>query len=168
MEKKLLLVSDLGGKQTALDKCKMIILDDMKNESNCLIQSWDGKPCDVTAEEHFNNIVEWCKTHFKNIAWSHHKSSKLFYSTSYGFKHNCERDLKCYVANNWMKMAMICAGLEVCNCKYVDYETGRVEKTPILLSDILTNSINFIVRKPRKPINIEYMIADWTYELKYT
>ena len=166
MEKKIF-INELGDKKAALEKCKQLVLNDMMYESACLIKFWDGMPCNVTAEQHFNNIVEWCKQHLTSYVWSNHRSSKMAYNTSYGFKHACERALKCYVANNWMKMAMICAGLEVRNCNCVDYETGYVEHAPILLSDIITNNQNFIVRVPRKHIDIEKMIADWTYELKY-
>ena len=166
MEKKIF-VNELGGKIAALNKCKELVLNDMKNDSHCLIESWDGVKCNVTPEEHFNNIIEWCRTKIKSYVWSCHKSTKYTWQTSYGAKHECERKLKCYVANNWMKMAMICAGCEVCNINCIDYETGYVNKMPIKLSDIITNNQNFIVRKPKDPINLEYMICDWTYELKY-
>lgn len=160
-------VNELGSKKAVLEKCKELVLDDMKNESHFLIESWDGKPTNVTPEEHFENIVNWCKTKIKSTIWSCHKSSKNAFCTSYGAKHRCESQLKCYVANNWMKMAMICAGLEVCNDKCVDFDTGHVSKMPIIPSDIITNTQNFIVRVPKKEVDIEKLISDWTYELKY-
>lgn len=165
--RKKIFVSEIGSKRKALEMCKELVLDDMKNASRVLIESWDGRPCSVTPEEHFNNIVQWCRDNIKSTIWSCQSSAKSCY-TSYGFKHKCERKLKCYVANNWMKMAMICAGLEVRHCNCVDYETGYVEKQPIILSDIITNAENFIVRVPRHKLEIDNMISDWTYELKYS
>lgn len=157
----------IDNKKEALEKCKELVLNNMKNDNNGLIQEWDGKKCNVTPEEHFNNIVDWCKNNIKSTIWSCHDSAKYTWYTSYGAKHACERKLKCYVANNWMKMAMILAGLEVRHINCVDYETGYVDKQPIKLSDIITNTENFIVRVPKNKININEMIRDWTYELKY-
>lgn len=158
----------LSNKREALNKCKELVLDNMKNDANHLIKEWDGVKCNVTPEKHFENIVNWCKNNIVSTIWSHQKSSKYTWNTSYGAKHACEKKLKCYVANNWMKLAMIYAGLEVCDTKCVDYETGHVDKNPILLSDIITNNQNFIVRVPRHKIDLEKMINYWSYELKYS
>lgn len=161
-------VSEFGSKKDVIEKCKELVLNDMRNDSNCLIQEWDGQKCNVTPEEHFENIVAWCINNIKSTIWSCHDSAKYTWYTSYGAKHACERKLKCYVANNWMKMAMICAGLEVCHINCVDKDSGRVYKSPIIISDILTNDQNFIVRVPKAKIDINEQFSDWTYELKYS
>ena len=148
-----------------LEECKKIVLDDMSNSSRCLIEEWDGEKCNVTPEEHFNDIVEWCRNNIKSSIWSfHRKSTRYTWITSYGAKHRCESQLRCYVANNWMKLAMIYAGLEVTNDKNIDYD-GKLLKTGIRLDEILTNSINFICRKSNKsPKNF---ISSITKELNY-
>ena len=161
-------VNELGGKHAVLEKCKELVLNDMKYDSHCLIESWDGYPTNVTPEEHFENIINWCINNIKSTIWSCHDSAKYTWNTSYGAKHRCEKSLQCYVANNWMKMAMICAGLDVRNVKCVDFETGYVNKSPIIPSDIITNTQNFIVRVPKNKVDIDDLISDRTYELKYS
>lgn len=128
-----------------LNQCKQLVLDNMKESG--LIKQWDGIPTHITPEQHFNNIVNWCKDNIKSHVWSSHDSNKCGFRTSYGAKHKCERDLKCYVANNWMKLAMILSGLEVCNYDCIDSETDRVYNRPVSFQDILTNNINFICRR---------------------
>jgi len=149
----------------ALAKCKELVLKNMRDEY-CLIEYWDGQLCNVTPEEHFNNIVNWCKNHIKSTIWSCQRSAKSLFYTSYGAKHECERKLKCYVANNWMKVAMIYAGLEIVNDDCED-STGYVCKQPVILSELLDNSKNFIVRVPRKKIDLDKMICDYTKPLIY-
>lgn len=166
--RKKVFISEIGSKIDVLNKCKELVLDNMKNECNHLIQEWDGIKCNVTPEEHFDNIVNWCRNNIVSTIWSHQPSAKYTWNTSYGAKHLCERKLKCYVANNWMKMAMICAGLEVCHKNCVEFETGRVYKSPLIASHIITNTENFIVRVPKDRVNIDNLLADWTYELKYS
>lgn len=166
--RKRIFISEYGGKKAALEKCKELVLNDMRNDSHCLIEQWDGKPCNVTPEEHFDNIVNWCKTHIKSTIWSCQPSAKSTFWTSYGAKHRCESYLKCYVANNWMKVAMLYAGLEIRHKKCVDYDTGYVSKNQIILSDLVTNNQNFIVRATKNKIDLDDIICDWTYELKYS
>ena len=132
-----------------LNKCYDLVIQNMKESG--LIKKWDGEYTNITAEKHFENIVQWCKDNIKSKTWSYNSSSKDGFSTSYGAKHKCEKKLKCYVANNWMKLAMIFSGLEVCDREYV------VNKRPVLFHDILTNRINFICRRlPNDPYTIKY------------
>lgn len=137
-------ISKLGGYEKALELCKELVLKNMKESK--LIEEWDSKKCKVTPEEHFDNIVKWCKEHIVSYVWSHRTGSKYNWDTSYGAKHVCERELKCYVGNNWIKLAMIYAGIEVCSTKYVDKENGKVEKRPVELWEVLCDDINFICR----------------------
>lgn len=153
-----------GSIQNALDECKKIIINDINTSGLC--KEWDSIPCNVTAEEHFEHIVDWCKKTIKSTIWSCHESSKNTFFTSYGAKHTCEKKLKCYVSNNWMKLAMIYAGLEVCNVNCIDYDNNRVNKMPICISDILTYKTNFIVRVPKDKIDINTMISRYSYKLK--
>lgn len=157
-------IKDLGGYDKALELCKELVLKDMPGQ----IGSWHGERFDITPEEHFENIIQWCKNNMTSKIWSHQPSAKHQCDTSYGAKHKCERELKCYVANNWMKLAMIYAGLEVCHVKNVDYNTGHVEKEPIQLCDILTNNQNFIYRfKKDNEIKYDCITEYCKYELKY-
>lgn len=163
MEKKILY--RVKNKREALEKCKELVLNDMKGH----IGYWDGKKYDITPEEHFQNIIDWCRDKIMSKVWSNRKGSRLTFSTSYGAKHNCERDLKCYVANNWMKLAMIYAGLEVAiiTNEYTDINDKycySIEK--IKISDILTNHINFIVRNPIAKKDIKIMISDFTEKIE--
>lgn len=161
MEKKII-IDDV---KANLDLCRNLILKNI--ETSGLIESFDGELCTVTPKEHYNNIVAWCKKHLHTPIWSDKKSCKLTSSTSYGFKHQCERDLKCYVANNWMKMAMIDAGLEVKKLTGTCYN-GEYGRSNIMLSDIITNKINFIVRTPPKSTYIIFdSIEPISYELYY-
>lgn len=149
-----------------LNTARKLVIENI-NKCKGLIESWDGEPTNVTPEEHYEHIVEWAKTHIKNKAWSSSSTQSWRNgATSYGAKHECERDLKCYVANNWMKMAMIDAGLDVTYRTSVDYETGKVYREKIFLSDVLKNSVNFIFRVSRN----NDMIAKWIInetKLKY-
>lgn len=146
-----------------LDKCRQLVIENIR-ETN-YPAPWDGEVKDISPEQQYNNIVRWCKTNIKNITWSHNDSARLTFKTSYGAKHRCEQALKCYVANNWMKMAMIDAGLEVNSTKNVSYETGRVGMFGVRLDQILTNSENFICRV--KNNNEHPQILDYTRPIKY-
>lgn len=141
--------------QVALEKCKELVIKDIKESHLC--DQWDGMPTNVTPEEHFQNIVDWCNENIKSTIWSIHNSSKCGFYTSYGAKHKCERDLKCYVGNNYIKLAMIYAGLEVCNRRMVDNDTEYVYKSQVKWQDILTNSENFICRRNKK----DYSSIKW-------
>lgn len=152
-----------------LNRCRQMVLDNMKESG--LIEKWDGLPTCVTPEQHLNNIVKWCNENIKSYVWSNHKSNKCGFRTSYGAKHKCEKDLQCYVANNWMKLAMILSGLEVCCGDCIDFETGKVYNKPVSFQDILTNSVSFICRR-KMYANAENMHLNCIYpyvpeELKY-
>ena len=138
----------------ALEKCKKLVLKDIE-EQNCPVH-WDGTVREISPTTQFNEIVNWCIYNIKTKAWSYRKSSSVPWSTSYGAKHKCERDLQCYVANNWMKLAMIYAGLDVCDDRLI--EDGHLMRSPVKYDDILTNHVNFVVRCPdnTEPYNIRY------------
>ena len=123
----------------ALEQYKSLIINNIKESKLC--EKWDGLPTNITPEEHFNNIITWCDANIKSRIWSDKSSSKNGFRTSYGAKHKCEKDLKCYVANNWMKLAMIYSGLEV------TYNRLEKDGDKINIQDICENSINFICRR---------------------
>ena len=85
-------------------------------------------------------IIKSIRTNYCDTTWYVDSCDRIA-------KHKCERDLKSYVANNWMKLAMILSGLEVCTSDCVDFETGKVYNRPVSFQDILTNNINFICRR---------------------
>lgn len=154
-----------------LNKAKELVINNIKESHLC--DSWDGQPTNVTAEEHFQHIIDWCNNNIKSTIWScHKKSTKQSFYTSYGAKHSCERDLQCYVANNWMKLAMIFSGLEVCNDKRED-DNGRVWYGPVTWQSILVNCENFICRRSRNKEDyntIKYnCLCEWiNTDLKYS
>ena len=123
---------------------------------------WDGNTYDISGEQQYENIKIWCVNRVRNKAWSHNKSC-LNSITSYGLKHECERDLKCYVANNWMKMALIDAGFEVANRKDVEPTSGKLYRQPISINDILDGGVNFIFRQPKefKAFDNSIMTENW-------
>ena len=161
-------IQTIEEKKNILEECKRLVLKNMK-DSYSLIEYWDGEKTMVTPEKHFKNIIQWCKDNIYSTIWSNQKSSKMTFKTSYGAKHECERKLKCYVANNWMKLAMIYAGFEVCDSYCIEYKTDYVSKSPIDANEILTNHINFIVRKPKEYTGriIYSCISDYYKELEY-
>jgi len=129
-----------------LNKTRELVLENIRMSAN-VIDTWDGIPTNVTPESHYNDIVNWAKERVKNKAWSYARTVRYAHgATSYGAKHDCERDLRCYVANNWMKMAMIDAGLDLAKADDVDDETNKIYRTKIDCTDILTNSVNLIFR----------------------
>ena len=149
-----------------LELCKSLVIKNIEESHLC--DSWDGIPTNITPEDHFWNIVKWCGK-LKSTIWSSNRTStKYNFITSYGAKHECERALKCYVANNWMKLAMIYAGLEVCNANCVDYDSGKLHKIPVKWEDILINSENFIFRRKPKEHYSEAVIVHDDYNcIKY-
>lgn len=139
--------ADITKIEKKLNKARELVLENMRTSAYHLIQTWDGMPTNVTPERHYNDIVNWVKEHVKNKAWSYAKTVRYRHgATSYGAKHDCERDLRCYVANNWMKMAMIDAGLDLARVYDVDDDTGKIYRTKIDCTDILTNGVNLIFR----------------------
>lgn len=118
-----------------IEHCKPIILKDVEYMLEC--------------NDSIDKYTQICVWVFKNLTrktWSHH--AKMGWSASYGLKHRCEDDLGFYVANNWIKLAMIENGLDVCDANCVDYETGKLStKRKPTSEDVLNNSINFIYRK---------------------
>ena len=149
--------------EEGLKECKELVIKNIE-ETNCPVQ-WDGSIKEIPAEKQFENIVEWCRQNIKSTIWSHNKSAKYTWETSYGAKHRCESQLKCYVANNWMKLAMIYSGLEVANTYFVNRDTGRLEGLGIRLDEILTNTENFICRRSNK--KPENFIMPVSKPLKY-
>lgn len=131
-----------------LNLCRDIVISNIQ-DVNCPVY-WDGKVREVPAKEQYDIIKEWCRNRVKNIQWSHHDRKGNLGYTTYGLKHTCERDLKSYVANNWIKMALIDIGIEVTNVDNVDSDSNRLlYKGPIDIEDILVNSENFIYRRPK-------------------
>jgi len=163
MENKLSTFIEVKSINEGLEECKKLVLENIKT-SNCPVH-WDGTVREISPEEQFDNIVNWCKENIKSPVWSHQDSAKYTWHTSYGAKHRCESKLKCYVANNWMKLAMIYAGLEVANGYFINYETGRLDSTGIRLDEILTNTVNFVCRKSKK--DPEKFIINITKPIKY-
>lgn len=143
-----------------LAEARQLVINNI-NETNVPVE-WDGNTYDISAKQQYENIKLWCVNRVKNKAWSHNKSC-INSVTSYGLKHECERDLKCYVANNWMKMALIDSGFEVANIKDIEFNSGRLYRTSIFINDILTNHINFIYRLPKdfKPFDSSIMTDRW-------
>lgn len=116
-------------------ECKPIILKDIEYMLEC-----------NDSIDKYTQICVWVFKNLKRKTWSH--LAKTGCKASYGFKHRCEQELGFYVANNWMKLAMIENGLDVCDSNYIDFETGRLlSHCPPTSSDLLDNSINFIYRK---------------------
>lgn len=124
-----------------IEYAKELVIKDM-TEMN--LSYWDRSDV-VNPEEHFNNIVNWCKENVYRKVWSNKKSVKYGWSYSYGAKHRCEDKLKCYVANNWIKLAMIYAGLDVAveDMLFDDYCKPTIQ-------DCLTNHINFVCKRQYK------------------
>lgn len=151
-----------------LNKARKLVLEDIRTGLGGLFESWDGTPTNVTPEIHYKNIVNWVNENIKNKAWSNTKTMRYKHGvTSYGAKHDCERDLRCYVANNWMKMAMIDAGLDLAKYDDVDYDTGRLYRSKIDCTDILTNTVNMIFRVSRNCDMRSKWIEDYDEELEY-
>lgn len=134
--------------EDGLNECRRLVIENIKAVN--YPAPWDGEIKDISPEQQYENIVEWCRSKIKNVAWSHNDSARTTFHTSYGAKHQCERQLKCFVANNWMKMAMIDAGLEVNSVNNISYETGRTIGYGVRLDEILTNSENFVCRVKSK------------------
>ena len=119
----------------------------IKNMETYELKHWETNET-ITPDEHFNNIVKWCEDNIYHWVWSNKKSVKYGWSNSYGAKHYCERTLKRYVANNWIKVAMIYAGLEVCCLDDMfPYDDNLVYKPTIM--EFLIDENNFICRKPK-------------------
>lgn len=99
----------------------------------------------ITPYELFDKIVNWCRLNIKNKKWSHNRLSGSRFANSYGAKHICQREIGYYVANNWMKAAMIAAGLMVTDIRNVN-EDNRVTYKPVTFADIFATHCNFICR----------------------
>lgn len=140
-----------------IELCRSLILNEMKRR-NASFNYWNGEHFDRDPQEHYSNIVNWCKTNLKNKCWSSCKTVWRRQSmTSYGAKHECEIDLHGYVAENWMKMAMIDAGLDVCS-ELCIYYSKRLVREKVHFTEILANGIHFFYRQPK----VEHdMIDNW-------
>ena len=91
-------------------------------------------------------ICDWVEDNLTRKTWSHH--GKSGWRLSYGLKHRCEDDLGFYVANNWIKLAMLENGLDVLDANCIDYYTGKLTfQYTITEKEVLDNSISFIYRK---------------------
>lgn len=119
--------------------CKYVILKEIEKDN-------PGK----NPEELFEEIITWCKKNCTNTLWSHNKISRARSIESYGLKRICERELRKagimrYVANNWLKLALIAAGLDVTAFNNVSRD-NRLTYRPVIRPEILNNSVNFIWR----------------------
>jgi len=124
--------------QKIIEHCKPIILKDIEYMLEC--------------NDSIDKYTEICGWVFKNLTrktWSHH--GKSGWRLSYGLKHRCEDDLGFYVANNWIKLAMLENGLDVLDANCIDYYTGKLTfQYTITEKEVLDNSISFIYRKNLK------------------
>lgn len=118
------------------------------------IEEWKGPKVS------YDFILGWISEHVSNSIWSDKKSSRKYTPsmTSYGLKHVIELNGKCnwsdyqgYCANNWVKLALIELGFDICYemddtkdwCE--DYQKWITEP-----KYVLDNSVNYIFRKISK------------------
>lgn len=121
--------------EDVIKQCFPIILKDIEKMLEC------SNPIFA-----YKEIYDWVEKNLTRKTWSHH--AKMGWRLSYGLKHRCEEELGFYVGNNWIKLAMIENGLDVCNSCYIDSETGKLHYHLFPTADeVLNNSISFIYRK---------------------
>lgn len=84
------------------------------------------------AEDFLKKIRSWCASNVTNSKWSN-VDPRAKSKTTYGLKHECERDLDRYVANNWMKVALYLEGFPL--------KKDR-DKTKITVKDMFDNVVN--------------------------
>ena len=85
------------------------------------------------AKKFLSEIRSWCSRSVTNGKWSNVDPSAKSVTT-YGLKHECERDLDRYVANNWMKAALYLEGFPI------KIEDSRKR---ITIEDMFNNAVNF-------------------------
>lgn len=99
----------------------------------------DGKPytnengytddellCDISKDEQ-DIVLGWIK---ENI---YPRKTPLYGYTSYGLKHDLERDTKIYLTNNQFKDAMMMAGFKPVNQNELNWEYKISRKSPVFV-----------------------------------
>ena len=116
------------------------------------------KVCPFEKVVSYDFIIEWIKNNVQNEIWSDKKSSykKSPSRTTYGLKHVIESELdkngrvqiyNGYCANNWVKLALIELGFDVCYCHDDSRDWNEEYQNWITKPEyVLDNSVNYIWR----------------------
>ena len=118
-----------------IEHCTPIVIEEIRNMLECTNPMY-----------RYQLICDWVEDNLTRKTWSH--KGKSGWRLSYGLKHRCEDDLGFYVANNWIKLAMLENGLDVLDANCIDYYTGKLSfQYTITEKEVLDNTISFIYRK---------------------
>ena len=99
------------------------VFDNIKDER---VIYWDiiGRRTPHEPESEHERINAWYYLNEKSKSWIHN-DSVLGRTTSYGLKHDCERDLGFWVDINWIKNALTGTGIHVAKENDVEFVSGH-------------------------------------------